>query len=169
MQVFIFSRAGIQLVLFIIAFLTFGVADGMSASHMMSVQGASFESNPFARKLYLYAGAEYLIAAKIWLAVILLTAVYLIYRRNKGMYWTINGFLLALIIGGSMAALANIHAATGISYYIDGVIFSYLVVVGVFMGAGCVLDRFYAEDTGYGYARIKENLIGLKGYLRLKR
>lgn len=130
----------------------------MSAAYLMSVQGASAEANPFARKIYLYTSGEHLVAAKIWLAIILLAAVYLIYRRSRGMYWTLNGFLFALIFGGSMATVANLHAAWGMYHDAGETVFNYVVMVVAFMGAGSLIERF-GGDMCLLYETIKDKLL----------
>ncbi len=58
------------------------------------------------------------------------------------MYWTMNGFLVALTAGGLMAVNANLTAVAGqIPQAPDGIIFIYLLLVLILTEAGSFVDN----------------------------
>lgn len=149
--VFAIKRINLQHVLYFMAFLTFGVGDGITGAYMMEKLGAGIESNPIARYLFVEQGFGGMIMAKVWLTVVIFLATYIVQMRSyDDMYWTINGFLIALTAGGLMAVNANLAALAGEIPQAPGeIIFSYLALVLILTEIGSFADRstVYSENA----------------------
>ncbi len=134
----------LQKLLFILSFLTFGAGDGITAAYMIKKEGIISESNQMMRLAYATGGMNSLISIKIWLSFLILFFVWLI--RSKDNYWTINGFLFSLFIGGIMAIGANLMAARGMTPPSpDWIIFTYLFLVILFVMLGDALDKIKSD------------------------
>lgn len=97
--------------LYFSAFLAFGIGDGISAAYMMERFGVGIEANPFVRDLFVAYGFVGMVIYKIFLTLIMLFLIHIVQCRSpENMYWTINGFLFALTIGGLAAVNANMNA-----------------------------------------------------------
>ncbi len=139
---YIIHQASLQRLLFILSFLTFGVGDGVTATYMMKKEGVMRESNPIIR--FMYATGNGVISMKIWFTLIILFFVWLL--KSKDSYWTINGFLFALFVGGIMATGANLMAASGITPPSPGsIIFTYLFLVILFVMMGDAMDKIISD------------------------
>src|SRR5665811_967598 len=101
------NKRRLKSLLFISSFLTYGLGDGISAAYMMERTGASIETNPLARFMYVSYGSKGIVALKLWFTFVILSLVSTISKRT-GAYWATNGFLFALTIGGLMATRANV-------------------------------------------------------------
>ncbi len=127
--------------LFLSSFLTYGIGDGVTAVYMMEKTHAIRELNPIVRFMYANSGKQGVVILKIWFALVILFLVWIISRRT-GAYWTINGFLSALTIGGIMAMRANIMATTYGSPPSPGyIILTFMFLVILFVMIGDLLDK----------------------------
>lgn len=146
---FIVRRINAQHILFILAFLTFGVGDAVTAAVMMDARGISAESNVIVAYIYANHGLGGLIAAKIWLTIILLAVALIIYWRSQGKsYWMVNGFLMSLTLGGIMATMANLQATAGLPYMNPTkIMFIYCGMVILFVEAGDFVDTRIAGTS----------------------
>ncbi len=136
------KQLNLQRLLFILSFLTFGVGDGVTATYMMKKEGVMRESNPIIR--FMYATGSSVISIKIWFTFIILFLVWLL--KSKDSYWTINGFLFALFVGGIMATGANLMATSGITPPSPGsIIFTYLFLVILFVMMGDAMDKISSD------------------------
>ncbi|MCZ7398203.1 MAG: hypothetical protein O8C62_00730 [Candidatus Methanoperedens sp.] len=134
----------LQTLLFLLSFLTFGVGDGITSAYMMQIMGITQEVNPVIRFMYVSSGANGVISIKIWFTFLIL---FLVWRLSwgKNAYWTINGFLFALFIGGIMSIRANLMAANGMtapSPY--SIIFTFLLLTGIFVLIGDLMDKSFS-------------------------
>ncbi|SNQ61844.1 hypothetical protein [Candidatus Methanoperedens nitratireducens] len=129
-------------ILYITAFITFGIGDGVTAAYMMSLLGAGIEANPAASYLFTTYGFNGIVFAKMWLTFVLLFAVFVLQLKSStNMYWTMNGFLVALTSGGLMAVNANLTAVAGqIPQAPDEIIFIYMFLVLILTEAGSFAD-----------------------------
>ncbi|MFA4934529.1 MAG: DUF5658 family protein [Candidatus Methanoperedens sp.] len=135
------STANLQRLLFLLAFLTYGVGDGVTAAYMMDRTGIIREINPVMRFLYASYGAQGVIGIKIWFTFMILFLVWIISRRTNT-YWTINGFLSALCVGGFMAVRANLMAAYGMTPpSASSVIMAFLILMVLFVMLGDMMDK----------------------------
>ena len=138
---YVLKNIKIQSILLISSFLTYGVGDGVTAAYMMETVGIGRESNPVAKMLYISYGRSGLIGLKLWFTMVILSVAWVLSKR-KGAYWTVNGFLFALTIGGIMAARANLLAAYGMAHPSPGsIITTFLVMVILFINIGDLMDR----------------------------
>lgn len=147
-----------QHILFFLAFLTFGLGDGVTGAVLMGTRGISAESNLLAGYLYSTQGPLGFIAAKIWMTLLLLLVVYFLYIRSPDRsYWTINGYLAALSIAGALAVQANIRAIYGLPHMdFMNIILLYVMMVLTFVETGELIDNHLA-------ARSSEKAITFRG------
>lgn len=136
------KKVNIQHVLFLTAFFTFGIGDGITAAYMMERHGVGIEANPVIKYLFSANGFSGMVMAKIWFTLLLLFTAYVVqFTSPNNMYWTLNGFLVSLIIGGAAAINANISAITGNAHAApEEVIFVYLLMVVVLVEIGSFID-----------------------------
>ncbi len=82
----------------------------------------------------------------LFIAFMILLFVWLVSRKGDA-YWTVNGFLFALFIGGTMAIRANLMAADGIvPPSPESIIITYLSLVLLFVMLGDQIDRFHGSN-----------------------
>lgn len=138
---YLISTTNLQRVLFLLAFLTYGIGDGVTAAYMMDRTGVTREINPVMRFLYASYGAQGVIGIKIWFTFMILFLIWIISRRTNT-YWTINGFLSALSVGGIMAVRANLMAAYGMTPpSASSVIMAFLILMVLFVMLGDMMDK----------------------------
>ena len=103
-----FVHFKVQAMLYISAFVTCGLGDAISAIYMMHYLGIMREANPIARYIVQNQGFYGLLAFKIWITIVILSIVLFIQiRSKKSMKNTVDGFLIALFLGGILATLSN--------------------------------------------------------------
>lgn len=138
---YLINTANLQRLLFLLSFLTYGVGDGVTAAYMIEKTGVMREANPIVRFVYASSGAQGVITFKIWFVFVILFLVWIISRRTNT-YWTINGFLSALCVGGIMAMRANLMAAYGMTPSSpDSIIMAYLILTVLFVMLGDLMDK----------------------------
>jgi len=151
---YIRSTANLQRLLFLLSFLTYGVGDGVTAAYMMDKRGATYEVNPIVRFMYASSGAQGVIVIKIWLTFLILFSVWIISRRSNT-YWTINGFLSALCVGGAMAMRANLMTAWGMtSPSASSIIMTFLILTVLFVMLGDLMDKLGSTSVRQGRAPV---------------
>lgn len=135
-------KLNLQHILYLAAFITFGIGDGVTGAYMMSMHGAGIEANPIAGYLFTVHGFDGFVVAKAWFTLVLLIASYIVQLKSPtDMYWTVNGFLMALTAGGLMAVNANLSAIAGKITAAPGeIILAYLFLVLVLTEAGSIID-----------------------------
>ena len=139
---YLISMANLQRLLYLLSFLTYGIGDGVTAAYMIEKIGVMREANPFVQLVYASSGAQGVITFKIWFAFIILLLVWIVSRRTNT-YWTINGFLAALCMGGIMAVRANLMAAYGMTPPSpESVIMAFLILTVLFVMIG---DMMWSE------------------------
>ncbi|VVB95093.1 Uncharacterised protein [uncultured archaeon] len=154
---YITRRINAMHILFILAFLTFGIGDGLTSAIMMGKRGVSAESNLFFANMYSSSGLIGVITAKIGFTVLLLMASLLVYWRSQGRnYWMVNGFLMALTLAGIMATIANLQAAAGLPFMSpEKILFIYLGMMFVFVEAGDFVDTRKFEASASARTGVK--------------
>lgn len=149
---YLISTTNLQRLLFFLAFLTYGVGDGVTAAYMMDRTGIMREINPVMRFLFATYGAQGVIGIKIWFTFMVLFLVWIISRRTNT-YWTINGFLSALCVGGIMAMRANLMAAYGMTPPpANSIIMTFLFLTVLFVMIGDVMDKLGSVKVRAGQA-----------------
>lgn len=140
---YLFGRINLLRALFLSSFLTYGVGDGVTAVYMMEKTSVMREANPIMRFVYASSGKQGVVALKVWFALVVLFMVWIVSKRTQ-IYWTINGFLFALTMGGIMAVRANIMAAFGMEPPSPGsVIITFLFMVILFVMTGDLIDKLH--------------------------
>lgn len=139
-------KINLQRLLFLLSFLTYGVGDAITSVYMMDKTGVMGEANPIVQLMYIFNGGQGVIIIKMWFAFMILLFVWLVSRKGDA-YWTVNGFLFALFIGGTMAIRANLMAADGIvPPSPESIIITYLSLVLLFVMLGDQIDRFHGSN-----------------------
>ncbi len=119
-------------VLYLTAFLAYGLCDSMSAAYMMMVRGVGAELNPVMRYIFMENGVYGLIMFKVWAMVVILATINLVRVKSKEcMTWTVAGFLLSLTFGGILATLANLSKAFGTSFPLSSLEILLLFVISI--------------------------------------
>jgi general stress protein CsbA len=127
----------------ILALITFGMGDALTAAKMMETIGVNAEYNTFISTIYADYGLLPFMAIKVSLTALLIISSLLIYWQSKGRsYWMINGFLISLTIGGIMATMANVQATAGLPF-ISPMKFNFLFLglVLILVEAGDFIDN----------------------------
>ncbi|MDP2841155.1 MAG: hypothetical protein Q8O17_02610 [Candidatus Methanoperedens sp.] len=148
--IFLVYNINLQYVLYFTAFLAFGIGDGITGAYMMDTLGTGIESNPIARYLFMEQGFGGMVMVKIWFTFLILLSTHIIQLRSPDrMYWTVNGFLIALTAGGLMATNANLTALAGEIPQAPGeIIFTYLALVLILTEIGSFADG-RTQDTAH--------------------
>lgn len=138
---YLLSKANLQRLLFIFSFLTYGIGDGVTSAYMIEKMGVMNEVNPVIRFFYISYGMRGVIGIKIWFTLLILFLVWIVSIRTES-YWSINGFLSALCVGGIMAAWANLMAFYGMEPPSPGSItMTFLTLTVLFVLIGEVMDK----------------------------
>jgi len=143
-------RINSQHIFCIMAFLTVGVGDALTASIMMETKGVNAESNGFISSIYANQGIWMLIATKMSLTLLLIASALTVYWQSWGRsYWMVNGFLISLTIGGIMAMISNMQATVGLPFMSPSKFYLlFLGMVFILVEAGDFVDNhtFVASD-----------------------
>ncbi len=135
------SAVNLQRLLFLLSFLTYGVGDGVTAAYMIEKTGIMGEANPLVQFVYFSFGVDGVIIFKIGFVFIILLPVWIVSRRTNT-YWTINGFLAALCVGGIMAIKTNLMSADGMTPPSpELVVMAFLIVTVLFVIIGDMMDK----------------------------
>jgi Domain of unknown function (DUF5658) len=140
---YIICKLNLQKILFLLSFLSFGAADGISAAYMIEKKGVFGESNPLIQFMYISNGSKGVIGIKLWLVIILLSFIWSM-SKHKENYWMINGFLFSLFMCGLMATGANLMAARGLEPPAsNAIITTYLFMVILLTMLGEAIDKLH--------------------------
>ncbi len=132
-------KMNLQYILFFMAFITFGIGDALTAALMVTTKGHGAEFNNLFSYLYESYGIACFVTVKLILVIMVLFAAYILSKRGR--YWLMNGWLIALIIGGTMAMCSNMLSTYDILYINPyHIITCYLVSTVVFVIAGGYID-----------------------------
>ena len=130
----------LQHLLFFLAFLTFGIADALTAALLMTTKGHGAEFNYMFSYLYESYGIACFVSIKLILVIVVLLAAYILSKH--GGYWFMCGWLAGVSMGGIMAMISNLGSAYGVIYVNPyNVILCYLVLTFVFLYAGDWIDN----------------------------
>ena len=137
-------------VLYLAAFLSYGLCDSMSAAYMMMIRGIGAELNPIMRYIAAEDGIVGFIIFKLWATVIILGTIYFVDAKSRNhMTWTVSGFLLSLTAGGVLATLANLYEASGRSFVLSSldIIMLFTAFIAVSIILGDLLDKRYQKHA----------------------
>ena len=102
-----YRKQSIQFSFAALAFITFGIGDGITSAYMIHINGIMVEANPLIRSIVESHGLLGLVFYKMYMTFMLLTVIVLLEKTSKEpSYWTANGLFAALAIGGVMATIA---------------------------------------------------------------
>lgn len=102
------SMRGVLCILFLLAFLTFGIADTFSSLSMIEKKGVIGEGNLIVRFIILYYGTLYFIFIKIFVTLVILYLPFLILDDTGN--WMMSGYLVSFILAGILGTILNIKA-----------------------------------------------------------
>ena len=140
---YVVRNINLQSILYFSALLVFGFGDGVTGAYMMEMRGVGAEANPFARYLFSIQGIGWLVTTKIGLTLAIICATHITQLRSRmNIYWTVNGFMVAIIIGGMLAINANISAIMGNVPQPPGeIVFIYLLLALMLTELGRIVDK----------------------------
>lgn len=134
----------LQVTLYLLAFLTFGVGDALSSLWMFEQQGIFREINPILRYLFLNYNVSTYLGIKIWFTIVILLMIFWVQiNSKKPIYWTVNGCLISFIILGTLATALNIRAGRNEALFLSSgqVIFLYLILIFLLTSIGEEIDK----------------------------
>lgn len=99
---------GVLCILFLLAFLTFGIADTFSSLSMIEKKGVIGEGNLIVRFIILYYGTLYFMFIKIFVTLVILYLPFLILDDTGN--WMMSGYLVSFILAGILGTILNIKA-----------------------------------------------------------
>ncbi len=138
---YLINAAHLQRLLFLLSFLTYGVGDGVTAAYMIEKAGVMAEANPFVQFVYYSFGVQGVILFKILFGFIILLPVWIV-SRQANTYWTVNGFLAALCVGGIMAIKTNLMVTDVVTPPSpELVIIAFLILTVLFVIIGDMMDK----------------------------
>ena len=146
---FWFTR--LQGLLYILAFITFGIGDSISGLWMIGERGIMNEANPLARHIIYEYSLRGFIEFKIWITIMVLLIPFMV-RGRESNYWMTNGYLFSFIAAGTLATIMNYSAAQHEDFFLSPgqVIIIFLGMVCLLTYSGDKIDRMTGlEMRGY--------------------
>ena len=147
--IIILNSITLQRGLYCLAFLAFGIGDGLTSAYMMDARGPYIEANPVIRDLFLTAGFNGMVLFKLWVTFMMLLAIHIRQGQSReNLYWTVNGVLFAIIMGGFMGVYFNMNVINGaIPPEPNLIIIIYAALVLVFIEIGGFIDNCVSSKT----------------------
>ena len=145
------SYTRLQGMLYLLAFLAFAIADGITGLWMMEQRGVMGEANPLVRYLIINYGSMSVMGMKLWFGFIVLFIPSLFQKKShEPIYWMVNGYLVSFIIAGTLASILNIQAATNRVIFLSPseVVFIFLSSVLILTHIGEGIDRRTRPEVG---------------------
>ncbi len=137
--IIILKNITLQRGLYSLAFLAFGIGDGITSAYMMSTQGPYSEANPVIRASFMIEGFGGMVLLKLWMTLIMLLAIYV--KSYSNGYWTVNCVLFAIIAGGLMGIYSNMSVINGaVPPEPGGILLIYAAMVLIFIQIGSFID-----------------------------
>ncbi len=137
--VIILKNITLQRGLYSLAFLSFGVGDGITSAYMMSTQSPYSEANPVIRASLMIEGFDGMVLFKLWMTLIMLLAIYV--KSYSNGYWTVNCVLFAIIAGGLIGIYSNMSVINGaVPPEPGGILLIYAAMVLIFIQIGNFID-----------------------------
>ncbi len=131
----------LQGVLYLLAFLTFGIGDTITSIRLIGQRGIMGEGNPVVRYIILNYGTSDFIMIKISFTIVILFLPFLILDGTA--YWRISGYLVSFIASGTLGTILNIQAARNerLIFSPEQVISIFLILVLVLTSIGEEIDK----------------------------
>ncbi len=131
----------LQVALYLLAFLAFGIGDTVTSIWMIEQRGIMGEGNFLVQYIILNYGASEFIWIKICATIVLLFIPFLMLKGAY--YWIINGYLVSFFIAGSLGVILNLQAARNEQLLLspDQVIFLFIASVLILTNIGEEIDK----------------------------
>ena len=131
----------LQGVLYLLAFLAFGIGDTITSIWMIEQRGITGEGNFFVQYIMLNYGPSEFIWIKICVTIVILFMPFLILKGAA--YWIINGYLVSFIVAGTLGTVLNIQASRNEQLLLSPgqVIFLFMALVMILTSIGEEIDR----------------------------
>lgn len=135
--------------LLILGFITFGIGDALTAAWMKILNGPSIEANIMFKYIFDAYGTSTFIAVKLIFTAIVLSIVYaILIKATYNCEWTINGWLIALSIGGILASIMNLSVIMDFNFIgFKAILILYLALTGALTLTGDIIDTKLRRDS----------------------
>ncbi|MCE8427778.1 MAG: hypothetical protein J5U19_05225 [Candidatus Methanoperedens sp.] len=134
---------GLQGALYLLAFLTLGLGDGISFLWMIQQQGIMKEGNPIIIFIILNYGTSTFLEIKMLFYMVILYLTLLVQKwSEEPIYWTVNFCLILFIIIGTLLTILNIQAARNDNLFLslDQILILFMILVMIFTAIGQKID-----------------------------
>ncbi len=131
----------LQGVLYLFAFLTFGIGDTFTSIWMIEQRGIVKEGNFFVQYIIINYGASEFIWIKILVTIVLLFMPFLILKEAA--YWVLNGYLASFIVAGTLGMILNTQASRNEQLLLspEQAIFLFIGMVLILTNVGDEIDK----------------------------
>lgn len=147
---YLLKNITLQRILYLFAFLSLGIGDGVTGAYIMNSNGPFIESNPIIRYLFITQGFEGVVLVKLSFTFVVLLIIHRLQGQSDGSaYWTVNMTLIALTSLGLTGVYFNMRVLNGVNPPgLSQMLIIYAVFLLILIEAGDFIDR-----------RVKENYI----------
>lgn len=145
----VLNNITLQRLLYLFAFMSFGLGDGVTGGYIMNSRGPYIESNPIIRYLFINQGFEGMLLVKLSFTFVVLLLIHRIQgQSNVSAYWTVNMTLIALTSLGLVGVYFNLRALNGvIPPGLSQMLLIYAVLLLILIEAGEFIDRRVQENS----------------------
>ena len=147
----------LQFLLFILAFLAFGIGDTITSLKMIEQKGIMGEGNLLVRYIIINYGILDFVAIKIGITLVILLLPFFII--DKSAYWIMSGYLVSFIIAGILGMILNLKAANYEPLFIspDQAMVIFMISVLLLTSIGDEIDkRIHLKIRPYFYCLLKD-------------
>jgi len=144
----------LQGVLYLLAFLAFGIGDTITSIWMIEQRGIVREGNFFVQYVIINYGASEFIWIKILVTIVLLFMPFFILKEAA--YWILNGYLFSFIVAGILGMILNIQASRN-----EQLLLSPEQVIFLFIGLVLILTNVGEEIDKRTNPKIRPNIVCL--------
>jgi len=138
----------LQRLLYLFAFLSFGLGDAVTGGYIMNSRGPFIETNPIIRYLFINDGLEGVVLVKLSFTFILLLLIHRIQgKSNVSAYWTVNMTLIALTSLGLIGIYFNLMSLSANPPALSQMLFIYAFILLILIEAGDFIDRRVRENS----------------------
>jgi len=138
----------LQRLLYLFAFLSFGLGDAVTGGYIMNSRGPFIETNPIIRYLFINDGLEGVLLVKLSFTFILLLLIHRIQgKSNVSAYWTVNMTLIALTSLGLIGIYFNLMSLSANPPALSQMLFIYAFILLILIEAGDFIDRRVRENS----------------------
>ncbi len=157
----------LQILLFVLAFLAFGIGDTITSLKMIEQKGIMGEGNLLVRYIITNYGIADFIAIKVVITLVILLLPFFILDRSA--YWSISGYLVSFIIAGILGIVLNLKAANYEPLFLspEQTMAIFMITVLLLTGIGDEIDkRSHPKIRPYFYCLLKDIVIFLASIVK---